>query len=431
MSINLAGKKLLILGGAFQHRKVVETAKKMGIITYVTDYLDIKDSPAKQIADNPYMYDINDINKLYDLCKKENIDGIVAPYLDITQKPYQVLCERLNYSCFGNLEQHKILTNKSLFKRFCEKHGADVIPYYREEEITDLNICKDKVKFPILIKPCDSRGSRGQTICYSRNEAIKAIHFAKLASPSENVVIEKYMGTENDLQLVYLVIEGEPILVRVEDRYMGDKSSGLDKLAIASIEPSIHEQKYREEVDGKIVSMIKKLKLRNSPVFIQGFMDGNTVRLYDPGIRLPGDEYDTIYKSITGIDLTELVIKFALTGEMSKEIGKKIKSTRIEKATAMLYLALRPGKIIRIEGIDEINKNPYILSMSQLYREGDIVRRHNNVQQRFGECDIECEDFRHLKDTIEWIYSKLHVFDENNEDMIFARFDTKLLEKYR
>ena len=69
--------------------------------------------------------------------------------------------------------------------------------------------------------------------------------------------------------------------------------------------------------------------------------------------------------------------------------------------------------------------------MSQLYREGDIVRRHNNVQQRFGECDIECEDFRHLKDTIEWIYSKLHVFDENNEDMIFARFDTELLEKYK
>ena len=187
-----------------------------------------------------------------------------------------------------------------------------------------------KIEYPIIIKPCDSRGSRGQTICWSHEEAMKAIGFAKKESLSENIVIEKYLGSENDLQLVYMVIEGEPILVRVEDRYLGDEYSGLDKLAIASIEPSIHEQWYRDKINDKVVSMIKDLGLKNAPVFIQGLMDRDTVRFYDPGIRLPGDEYDRIYKFVTGIDLTELVIKFALTGDMSLEIGKKIKNAKIE-----------------------------------------------------------------------------------------------------
>lgn len=430
MDKKLIGKKILVLGGAHQHLKLVETAKKMGIITYVTDYLKHEYSPAKQIADYGYMYNVTDIDELVTLCEKENIDGIIASYLDITQKSYCILCERLGLPCFGNNEQHRILTDKSVFKQFCEGHGVDVITSYQEKDIIESGKVGKKIEYPIIIKPCDSRGSRGQTICWSHEEAMKAIGFAKKESLSENIVIEKYLGSENDLQLVYMVIEGEPILVRVEDRYLGDEYSGLDKLAIASTEPSIHEQWYRDKINDKVVSMIKDLGLKNAPVFIQGLMDRDTVRFYDPGIRLPGDEYDRIYKFVTGIDLTELVIKFALTGDMSLEIGKKIKNAKIDKATAMIYSAVRPGKIVRIDGLEEIKKNPNVLFMTQIYKEGDIVERYNNVKQRFGEFDISCDNFKHLKETIEWVFNTLHVYDENGQDMVYARFDTQILEKY-
>lgn len=35
-----------------------------------------------------------------------------------------------------------------------------------------------------------------------------------------------------------------------------------------------------------------------------------------------------------------------------------------------------------------------------------------------------------LKNTIDWLFQTLHVFDEYGEDMIFAKFDTNILEKY-
>lgn len=42
--MNYKDKKLLVLGGAFQHSKVVDEAKKLGIYTIVTDNLEPSDA---------------------------------------------------------------------------------------------------------------------------------------------------------------------------------------------------------------------------------------------------------------------------------------------------------------------------------------------------------------------------------------------------
>ena len=121
----LAGKKLLIIGGAFQHCKVVEAARELGVITYVVDYLPVEKAPAKQIADKYYMYNITEIDKIVEMCKQEHIDGVISTSLDACQKPYQQICERLGFPCFGTKEQFDILTDKNLFKKYCRRYGVD------------------------------------------------------------------------------------------------------------------------------------------------------------------------------------------------------------------------------------------------------------------------------------------------------------------
>ena len=422
---DLSGKKLLILGGSYQHRKIVKKAKELGIETYLTDYLDTERSPAKQMADHRYMINITETDALIELCKKENIDGIIAPYLDVTQLPYFEICKAMGYPCFGDEYQHKILTDKREFTGFCREHGTDVIPSYTVEQIE-----RNEVEYPILIKPADSRGSRGQTVCRSINDVEKAIRFAKSESRSGGVIAEKYMGRTNDIQLAYIVIDGEPILYKVEDRYSGEPADGLDKIAIACVSPSVHEKLYREKADKKVKEMIRALKLKNSPVFIQAFMDGETARLYDPGIRMPGDDYDDAHKILTGIDIPELLIRFALTGEMSANTAELIKTTRLDKYAVMILPCLKPGKIKTIEGIDKIKRNTNIVTFSSAYAEGDVVKSENTVKQRFGEFVMTASDKYELKSLIDWLFATLHVYDENGEDMLIAKFDTALLEPY-
>lgn len=427
---DLKGKRLLIIGGAFQHCKVVEAAKELGVITYVVDFLEKKDSPAKQISDKEFFCDIFDIEGLLKICKKEKIDGVISTSLDACQRPYQKLCECMGFPCFGNERQFKILTDKTEFKKCCMENDVDVIQEFFETDFTN-NCKRADICFPIIVKPCDSRGSRGQTICNNREDVLKAIEFAKRESTSGKVVIEKYMGQKNDFSVSYIFIDGEAYLTRIGDRYLGDKKDFLDKLAIAGMAPSIYSKLYIQNVNERVVSMLKNIGIKNGPIFMQGFVDGNTVRFYDPGLRFPGIEYERMYKKVYGIDLLKLLIEFSLTGKVSEENKKIDKKGLLNGQYALnLLIAIRPGKISKISGLDQINSSNKVVSVFTKYRIGQVVGETYNVNQRFCEIDIVCNSLSDIRETVDWIYRTLSVKNDQNEEMLFGKVDLNIFDKY-
>ena len=158
------------------------------------------------------------------------------------------------------------LTDKRLFKDYCLKHVVCVIPEYSEDDINN-----GRVQYPILIKPRISRGSRGQTVCYSIEDCPSALDLAKAESPDRNVVIEKYMMGAQDMSFAYIVINGEPYLLKCGDRIVGAIEDGLDRQQIATILPSIHAEQYVTEIGPSVVNMIKALGVKFGAVFLQGF----------------------------------------------------------------------------------------------------------------------------------------------------------------
>lgn len=428
--VDCTGKKLLVIGGAFQHCKVVEAAKEMGVTVYVTDYLDVKDAPAKQIADKWYMHNITDIDEIAAMCRQERIDGVIALCLDACQRPYQQICEKLGVPCFGDSEQFRLLTDKNAFKSCCREYGVDVIPEYKPEDFADEQTCARQVQFPILIKPCDSRGSRGQSICGTYQEAVEAIAFARSESASGQIVIEKYMGNKNDFSMSYIMIDGEAYLTRTGDRYLGAREDGLDKLAIAGISPSVYSDFYMEKVNSRVVNMLKGIGLKNGPVFMQGFVDGDTVRFYDPGLRFPGIEYERMYEAACGVNVIKPLIEYALTGTISPAYKAIDPAARLcGKVANNLLVALRPGTIARVVGEEAVRSHPCVVSMFTKYGPGDTVGPHHNVNQRFCEIDIVCADLDEMKQTVEWIYQTLRVEDAQGENMITSRLDTGCFER--
>ena len=422
----LSGKKLLIIGGAFQHCKVVEAAKELGVITYVTDYLPLEKAPAKQIADKYYMHNITDIDDIVDMCRKEHIDGVISTSLDACQKPYQRVCEELGVPCFGTKEQFDILTDKKLFKMHCRKSGVDVIPEYSEEDFLTPDVCLEKVSFPILVKPGESRGSRGQSICYTYEETLKAISFARAESSNDSVVIEKYMGQANDFSMTILMINGRAYPIRTVDRYLGSYEDKLDKLAVGSASPSVFTEIYMKNVHDKVEKLYRDIGLVNAPVFMQGFVDGDTVRFYDPGLRLPGGEYERMFNAACGKNPLYPLIEFALTGRASEDAcGFDKNDVWLQgKVVGQFLPALRPGRISRIKGMDEVKALTEVLAVFERYGVGDVIEPTHNVNQRFCEIDLVCRDNADMKKTVEKIYSVLKIYDENGNDMVVSKFDT-------
>lgn len=416
-------KKLLILGGAFQHGKLVAEAKKLGIYTIVTDNLLPEDSPAKQLADEHWLLNIYDIDAIVEKCKAEKVDGVASAWLDPCQRPYAEICKRLGVPAYSTPEQVIKMTDKIAFKAMCKQYGVDIIPDYSLEDVANKT-----VEFPVFVKPVDSRGSRGITICYSYAELDEAIALARSESSDGGVLIEKYMEKVNEFHVTYFFVNGEPYLVRGSDNYCGPKELGMDKVVSCAVYPSRFLQTYINGPHQNVVNMFKQLGVQNGPIFMQGFRDGDVFRFFDPGLRFPGVDCELVIKEAANVNYMKAMIDIALSGkcdvpnvEKAYQLGGKIAS--------VLYLNVRPGKIVSISGEDVIKNNPAVIAYLPRCKVGDTISWSYNVNQRFAELDILTDSFEELVAVMDTIQKAIFVEDENGENMIFNLFDLNRLER--
>ena len=416
------GKKLLILAGADVHIKVVTAAKELGVYTIVTDYLIPEQSPAKLYADEYWMIDIMDVDAIVTKCKEEKVDGVLAFCIDPAQMPYHNICEQLNKPCYGTLEQFRTLTDKRLFKDYCVKHNVGIIPEYTEEDIE-----KGRVQYPILIKPRISRGSRGQTVCYSIGDCLDALILAKSESTDGNVLIEKYMQGVQDMSFAYVVIDREPYLLKCGDRVVGAIKDGLDRQQIATILPSAHAEQYVNDVEPMVKEMIKSLGIKFGAVFLQGFWDNGKIFMYDPGMRFPGGDYDVVMRDCTGFDNMKSFVRFALTGDVASCYGDPSGVYKLNGNVCMiLSVACRPGLISNIEGVEEISAHKWVMSSSKRYDVGDTIPASGDIKQRVVEFVTKLPSRDCIEEFVSFVYSHLRISDIDGADLIVSRvaFDT-------
>ncbi len=410
-------KKILILGGASVHCKLVEVAQKLGCYTIVTDYLN--NSPAKQIADESWNLNIMDVDLIVEKCKEEKVDAVISGWLDPCQRPYCEICEKLGLPCYGTKEQFYQMTDKHAFKKMCIDNGVDVIPEYDERDI-------DKVEYPVFVKPVDNRGSRGQTVCYDKESLVKAIEYAKSESSNGDILIEKYMKDAEELQVTYFFVNGEPFLLRTTDSYCGSEDNHLEKVVACAISPSKHTEQYLKTSHNQVIKMFKRLGFMNGPIFMQGFVDKGVFRFFDPGLRFPGVDYERIYEKVFGISLMELMVQIAVNGKCDQGVVLPKDGVNLNgKRAAVLFPTVKAGKVGKICGLEELISDDHVVSVWRRCDVGDEVKWCYNVNQRSLEADILCDGTEQLKKYLKKFLSKYKVYDINGNDMVFEIFDAE------
>lgn len=421
---NLRGKKLLILASGGSHCKLVRAAQELEVYTIVVDNLEPSiAAPAKVIADENWMISILDTEDIIEKCKKEHIDGVLGCWSDISQLPYYKICNALGLPCHGSEELFFKMTNKKAFKQMCYENDVDVIEEYSKEDVELGNI-----KYPVFVKPVDSRGSKGQSVCNNYEELKKAIIYAESASISKDIIIEHYVANKNSFQVTYFFSNGEPKVIRTADGYKGTLSDKLDRVALCSISPSTLTKEYFNKANNKFINMLKKLGYTDGPAMVQGFYDDGIFRFYDPGLRFPGTDYELMYRAVYGIDLMKMMVVYALTGHMpAVEIPDESVYLRGKKA-AILFPTLSAGKVSKIKGLKELENNSKVYSIHPRYDVGDTVEWTYTTRQRLAEIDFLSEDMQDLRNTIRYFQKIIDVRDIEGNDMIYMPFDTERLK---
>lgn len=409
------GKKILIIGGAQQHCKLVEAAHRLGVSTVVVDYLG--DSPAKRISDKAYCADIFDYPQLLKICSDEQIDGVVSGWLDPCQIPYAELCSMLGLPYYGSIEAFRVMTNKQRFKDLCLKCGVGTIPYVSgsADEVIE-EIRSGAISYPLFVKPSESRGSRGQSVCRNLSELKRSVIAAVRESNDGKVIVEQYMEGADDVSVTLFYQDGVPIIERISDRLLGEASDGLSNVCIGTISPSKHKEVFKSEVLPRIDEMCRSLGVENGPVFLQGFVESSRFYFYDPGLRFPGGDYERALYAALGIDVCEMMIDFAINGRFSNEIGVLPPGSYLlgGRCEVIHDVCLSSGTIRCIEGLSELtSEKAHIVSVATRYEVGAEVPEDRNVVRRFAEINFLADTHVQAASVSKWIDASLNVWGDD------------------
>lgn len=365
MNNNLRGKRLLILGGMRFSCEIVIKAKEMGIYTLVADYNKIEDSPGKQIADEAVDLSVIDVDAVVDYIKHNAIDGVFVGFNDMLLPYYAEICQRTGLPCYGTKAQFETLIAKDQYKTLCRQFGVPTIPEY---DINDAHI-----KYPVLVKPVDSSGSRGITICHNRQELDEAVEFGRKASKTGKVLIERYMDGR-EVTVFWTFQDGNYYLSALANRHVKhNQGMVVIPLPVGYTFPSVYLPKYRAEVVENCKRMFRHLGLKDGMMFMQCKVEDGTCYVYDLGYRLTGSLEYKILERVCGYNPLKMMICHALTGKMGEESIANRAVPEFKTPAFNVSCLCAPGTITKIEGVDEVKAMPEVEDVVIAHTPGETI----------------------------------------------------------
>lgn len=425
--VDLKGKRLLILGGSRVSCEIVKKAQDMGIYVMVTDWYPTEKSPAKQIADKSFMVSTADIDAVVNLIKEEQIDGVITGFTDSVLPYYARICEKAGLPSYGTEKQFETLINKKEYKELCRKHGVPTV----EEYIIDDNFKDeyfDKIKYPVLVKPADSSGSRGITICEDKEELIEAYNVAISFSESKEVLVERYIDGK-EVTIFWVFHDGEIYLTGMGNRHINYEQEDVVGLPNAYTFSSKYLEKYLKEVEPNVKKMLKSIDIKDGMMFMQCLVEDDECIVYDIGFRLTGSLEYKLQDAICGYNPLEMMIRFALTGQMADRSIEEIATPIWNKYACNVSFLVKPGVIETINGVEDIKKIPGVIDAVLAHVEGETIPESSKgtLNQIALRAFAIASSKKELKKVLDEIYNSLEIISSDGEDMLLSGLDTKAL----
>jgi biotin carboxylase len=410
-------KKLIILGGNPETAILVNIAMSMDIYTIVIDMG--SDSPAKRNANKSYDLDVFEVDKVVQIAKDNNVDGVLVGVADILVKPYKDICDQLNLPCYATEKAVEAFCSKDGYKLYSERYDVQDIPgiYIRRDSKIEK---PENLEYPLMIKPVDNGGGVGMKICRNDAEFEESVKTALQFSKKGVVLIERYMDCD-DMAAYYTFKDGIPYLSATYDRVTTKNQGNASPVGIGAIYPSKYTELFVEEVHPKLCKFFRALDIKNGILNLQFFVENNIFYSYDPGFRLQGEAPHIHLANINGFDHRKMLINFALTGVFGEaDFSKKNDYFFKDKIASTIWVLLNQGTIASIAGLDEIKADDNVVFVMERFKQGDRVKEEwvGTERQVFARIYVVSDSVLDLNEKIQDFQNKLKITSDKGENMI-------------
>lgn len=404
-------KKLLLLGSSLGTMEILRYAQKKGIYVIVTDYLPPETSLAKREADEYWMINTSDVDKLETKCREEEVTAIFCGVSEFNLERTMELCDRLSLPFYADKEAWRYSRDKRLFKRLCQKKQVPIAKDYFIYDITDKEKLAE-VQYPVVVKPVDLSGNLGVSYCKNESELIEAYKKVRLISDNPEIIVEKMLHGE-EWHGYYAIANGEIRLVALNAMYaQPGKPSNCYSITTTATN---HVEQYVNEISPLVENVLAEAGCKEGIAWVQVMLDEDgCFYVIEMGYRLTGECIFIPYRDLVGFDSIGWLVDFSLgNAHTSAELPDAQKTAYRKCACAYMLWSDKAGTIGSFEGVKEVSEMPGITIDLLVYvgKEIDEYRPMGTILFTSEDCDEMCS-------TLYEINKRIQVRDVDGNDML-------------
>ena len=287
--------KILILGGGFQQLPAIRKAHELGLTVLLADYLPY--APGRREADQSFLISTRDKDKILDLARKEDVDGILAFASDPAEEMAAYVAEKIGLPG-GMYVAAGILGNKRKFREFLAMHRIPAPRHF------PMDYPESDLPYPVVVKPLDSSGSKGVTILrsYDAGKLLRAYQTAVSCSLSGQAMAEEYIsyGYRHLIGGDVIVRDGNVILYGLMDCI---REEGKNLVPCGKIYPCGAGDEVKVRIVRIMHTVIHKLSITDAEMNVE-FISGKDGEVYpiEIALRCGGNGIPQLLSDATGID---------------------------------------------------------------------------------------------------------------------------------
>ena len=373
---------LLIIGGGFEALEGIKTAQRLGLRLIIVD--GNVNAPGFKLSDYKIVVSTYDFLKILQEIKKlekngVRIDGVISMCADV---PLCVAIIAKKLSLPGlSIQTARLVSDKLAMKDELKAKGIPIPKYADVSDKKNLHRSAQNIGFPIVVKPVDSRGSRGVQIIDFEKDLETAWVIARSNSPTHRVMIEEFLqGPQISTETI--CNDGAYATIGFADRNYEWLPETKPYIIENGGDAPTQLGTYAKE---EITNVVEKAAL--SLGITTGIAKGDMVytdkgaKVIEIAGRLSGGYFSTIQIPLaTGIDFVEKAIKIALgkTLNPSELIPQK------KQAVAIRYIKLDPGIFISVKGLQKARSSTGVKMLQFFIKKNEKILKLSDHTKRSG-----------------------------------------------
>ena len=373
-------KTLLILCGGSEAVEAIKIAKSMGHKVFVCD--GNINAPGKKLADqfiHASIYHPEEILEALERFEDKNlVNGIITVAAD---NPLSV-SKAAKYLGLNSLTERAatLSTNKLKMKDVLKKSNI-LIPWYKGiNSLEELKKVLNSRPSDYVLKPIDSRGSRGVIRINNILECENAFEYAIKYSDKGELILEEWIDGHQ--------LSSESIVFNKKAHICGLADRNYDRLE--ELYPFVVEdggetpsrfssEELENKIDNLMTSICEIIGFEEGSIKGDLILSNDEIYLVEFATRLSGGSFSTFtIPQVYGYDLIKNVIKISL-GEKPNLPPKPLE---VKKYQCNRFCFIPEGIIHKISGLPSPDKK--IIDFQLYVKEGDSIKKITNHTMRAG-----------------------------------------------